>query len=438
MTTTSIPLTELPGTGPTDARRDRWGRYLVVPIGGDTPTGFTRVTTVAKTLGSDGGLAPWKAAMAVQGLILRKGLRAQWEALMAAHNGDPWYDGEESKAECKRLVEECSAVGGANDRRDMGSALHTITALHDLGRAPGTLSDETTADIAAYAAGLAEAGIEIVPGMVEVTVVLDSYQVAGTLDRIVTIPGFPLPLINDIKTGASLEYSMQDIAVQLAAYSRASARYVQGTAADGSLDQRLPMVEVDQRWGLISWLKAGKAELELILVDLELGWEAFEKSMWTRGWRTRSVSTDLAELRTDSGVEIHPNLEALLEESVKLAQAKKAAPPADPEADVTRLLDAFPGAEVLAVEPTDALRTWLQGRIERIGADPGARATLQGRWPPGLPTLLRSTEHTAEQLAAIEALLDAVEQAHRLPFPQPRPGAEVEEPAGVLRLFPTS
>ena len=35
-------LTQLP------TRRDRWGRYLVLPEGGTKPIGYTRATTVAK------------------------------------------------------------------------------------------------------------------------------------------------------------------------------------------------------------------------------------------------------------------------------------------------------------------------------------------------------------------------------------------------------
>jgi hypothetical protein len=143
--TESIPLNELPQ--PSDhARRDQWGRYLIVPPGGGKPIGYSRVTTVAKTLDSGGGLAPWKAAMTAGGLIMRPGLKAQWEALLAAY-GDPWYAGEQAKAATKALVEESANVGGANDRRDIGSALHTITALVDAGKAVPHLSEETRADL---------------------------------------------------------------------------------------------------------------------------------------------------------------------------------------------------------------------------------------------------------------------------------------------------
>ena len=107
----SIPLEDMPGAGDR-TRRDHHGRYLIVPLGGGKPVGYTRTTTVAKVLDDGGGLAPWKAAMASQGLIMRRGLRAQWEALMAEHNGDPWYAGQEAKAECKRLVEEADTEVG--------------------------------------------------------------------------------------------------------------------------------------------------------------------------------------------------------------------------------------------------------------------------------------------------------------------------------------
>ena len=270
---------------PPDARRDQWGRYKVVPPGESSPAGYTRVTTVAKTLDAGGGLAAWKAAMALQGAFARKGLWARWEALSARYNGDPWYTSADSKKETKELVEECASAGGADDRRHVGSALHTVTALLDVGRSPTGLSEETVNDIEAYRLGLIESKVTIVPDMVEVTVVLDEWQVAGTFDRLVCAPGFPLPLIADLKTGGSLEYSWQTIAVQMAAYSRANNIYVQGPANDGSADVRLAMPKVQQDYGLIMWLPAGQARLELWLVDLRLGWEAFGQSMWTRGWR---------------------------------------------------------------------------------------------------------------------------------------------------------
>jgi hypothetical protein len=419
--TDSIPLDSLPTPGD-NARRDQWGRYMIVPPGGGNPVAYTRVTTIAKTLDSFGGLAPWKASMTAAGIIMRRGLRAQWEALLAAH-GDPWYAGEEAKAQCKRLVEDCAAVGGANDRREVGSSLHTLTALLDLGRPPSHLTEETERDLRAYADGLAIHNITIVPGQVELQVVLDSYQVAGTFDRLAVVPGFDLPLVADLKTGANLEYSWQSIAVQLAAYSRGEALYRQGPAKDGSADQRLSMPAVDQDWGLVFWLNAGEAQFELYLVDLNAGWEAFGHSMWARGWHDANPQRPL-----DQPVPTNPdNLLAQLEASVAIEQAKHRHPTEATMHDQ-------------AIED-NGLRAWLQQRIDQIGQHAQARTALARAWPSDIPTLRASTTHTPDQLDDVELLLNDVERRYELSFPPPKPGSEVSEEqatARVLNLFPDS
>ena len=272
---------------------------LVVALPSDgKPEGYSRVTTIAKVLDPGGGLMPWKATMTACGMILRRGLRAQWETLIAQYD-DPWYASEEAKAACKILVEECAAVGGANDRAQIGTSLHAITAMVDRGRMPSHLTEETEVDVNAYVNGLKAEGIVLAPDFIETTVVLDDYKVAGTFDRLAQIPAFDLPLIADLKTGASLDYSWQSFAVQLSAYSRANAIYEQGPAVNGSTDKRSPMPHVDQRSGLIMWLNAGTGKLELFLVDLEAGWEAFERSMWARGWRNRQVEPASRQRPTD-------------------------------------------------------------------------------------------------------------------------------------------
>jgi hypothetical protein len=335
--------------------------------------------------------------MAACGLIMRRGLRARWEALLAAH-GNPWYDSEASKTECKTLVEECAAVGGANDRREIGTSLHTITALFDADRPPDYLTEETERDVTAYVHGRAAAHVDIVAGMIEQTVVLDGWQTAGTFDRLALVPGFDLPLIADLKTGANLDFGWGPIAVQLAAYSRADAIYRQGPAKDGSQDQRLPMPAVDQHRGLVFWLDAGAGALEMFLVDLDAGWEAFEHSMWTRGWHKTKVAVPLAE--------------------------------AKPPEDLTPLLEAS-----MAAVTAPSRRDWLQQRIDAIGGHDQARADLAGGWPPNLPTLRSSTDHTPEQLDAIGRLLDGIERRHELPFAPPDP----QEAAGrVLAMFPNA
>jgi hypothetical protein len=241
--TNAIPL------DPIEPRRDRLGRYMARPPGADETTAYTRVTTVAKTFDDGGGLGPWLATMAIGGLLARPGLRAQWEALRAEHGPNPWYASADAKAACKKLVAECQSAGGSSDRAEVGTALHAMTARSDLGHALGPVGDETARDLEAYRTGLAATGVEILAGMVELSVVLDRERIAGTFDRLVMVPGHAKPVVGDLKTGASLSYSWPSIAVQLAAYAHADAIYTFGAASDGSLDQRTPMPRSTRRSG---------------------------------------------------------------------------------------------------------------------------------------------------------------------------------------------
>jgi hypothetical protein len=436
---TSIPLSALPTAVKDEARRDRWGRYLARRPGGDVLVPHTRVTTAAKSLDNGGGLAEWKASLAIAGVIGRRGLRSQWEALLASTGGNAWYAGVESKKRCKALVEECAAAGGADERKDTGTSLHTMTALLDLGRDLGHLTAETERDLEAYRKCLAEGGIEIVPGLIERTVVLDDYLVAGTFDRGVTAPSFSSPLVADLKCGADLSYSWQSIAVQLAAYSRADAIYVQGSAPDGSEDQRLPMPDFDQEHGLIIWCNAGTGECSLHLVDLVAGWEGFELSMAARAWRKRDVSMPFAPGVRFSSDQLAEQLEASVAHLAANAQVGDGpgtgTRPSSPGAvasslDAVEQVDADLGL-VDQLPPTAdegspaEVRAWLQRRIDAIGARPSAAAELARTWPSGVSTLKRSAEHTPEQLEVIEKVCWRVEKLHQIRFPEPKPGVDL-------------
>jgi len=391
---TSIPI-------PDEVRRDQWGCYLVVPPTGDKkPLGYTRATTVAKTLDAEGGLAAWKATMAITGLMVRRGLRAQWEALIAETGGDPWYNSPASKAQAKALVEECQTAGGANDRSKVGTALHAITAAVDAGKSIAHLSDETATDVAAYVAGLSQAGVVIDQRWIEQTVVLDDWQVAGTFDRIAVVDG--VPMIADLKTGDNLEYSWLQIAVQMAIYNHADAIYRQGPAANGSKDERLAMPQVDQNRALIMHLPAGQGRLDLYLVDTARGWEAFGHSMWTRGWRASSSSI-AAPLVTDD------SLVQQLQLSLDAVGPRKGDPAPDP--------GPAPDPEVL--------RSVLQQRVDAIGAHPAARQDLMAYWPAEMPSVRQAQP---AQFQAISAVLDGVEKRCSIPFP--------DNLALVLELFP--
>jgi len=313
-----------------ETRRDRWGRYFVVPPEGGKPEGYTRVTTIAKSADDGGGLIPWKATLAVVGSLRRPGILASWQALMAEHP-DPWYS--PAKDRCKQLVEQAAEAGGATDRADIGTALHALVeqSVKSGWSEMPLLQPGMQADIEAYRRTLEAAGIRVLPEFVERIVVLDRHRAAGTSDNLaIEVPGYGL-LVGDLKTGTDLRYSWQAIAVQLAAYANADAMYTQGDAADGSQDRREPMPPVSKEIGLVIHLPAGEARCELHLVDLVAGWKAFEMSMDIREWRSRKNLARPLQLAT-----------APAAPTPSPAPAAAAAPPPDFDAPATPATIAAP------------------------------------------------------------------------------------------------
>lgn len=313
-----------------ETRRDRWGRYFVVPPEGGKPEGYTRVTTIAKSADDGGGLIPWKATLAVVGSLRRPGILASWQALMAEHP-DPWYS--PAKDRCKQLVEQAAEAGGATDRADIGTALHALVeqSVKSGWSEMPIVQPGMQADIEAYRRTLEAAGIRVLPEFVERIVVLDRHRAAGTSDNLaIEVPGYGL-LVGDLKTGTDLRYSWQAIAVQLAAYANADAMYTQGDAADGSQDRREPMPPVSKEIGLVIHLPAGEARCELHLVDLVAGWKAFEMSMDIREWRSRKNLARPLQLAT-----------APAAPTPSPAPAAAAAPPPDFDAPATPATIAAP------------------------------------------------------------------------------------------------
>jgi hypothetical protein len=112
---------------------------------------------------------------------------------------------------------------------------------------------------------------------IEQLTVLDSHKIAGTPDRISTLPTGQR-VIFDLKTG-SLDFGIGKIAMQLAVYAH-SAIYNVDTF------ERTPH-NADKTVGIIAHLPAGSGKCELVEVDLVAGWEAVQLAKEVREWRTR-------------------------------------------------------------------------------------------------------------------------------------------------------
>ena len=251
----------------TDADRDRWGRPLVIPPGGGKATGYTRATTIAKTLDDGTALKKWAMRGVALGIAERRDLRAE-----AANSRD-------DKDALNRIAEEALNAAGGKERRELGSQIHGWTDQVDNGEQPWGIDNEGQADLDAYVTATADIDWKYV----EQSVVCDELKVGGTPDRIGTYKG--RLVIADLKTGgtdvsAFMRYSALSIAMQLAIYSRSLGYNV-------ATGERFPLGDIDQNNGLVIHLVPGTAQVNLVWVDLRAGWEAAQHATAVREWRKR-------------------------------------------------------------------------------------------------------------------------------------------------------
>jgi len=341
-----------------EAPKDRWGRYLIQQPEGKS-RGYTRVTTVAKTLDDTASLADWKVRMAITGLVQRPDLLAQASTAI------------DDRTRMNKIANDCVEAAGAYSRANLGTALHAITEQIDLGLKPAILPG-LQADIDAYVAGIAAYGIKMHKEFIEVLLINDDLEYAGTADRIVTLMDGRL-VIFDLKTGTDLSYSFGNIAVQLAMYANADWIYNWKTG------ERTPMPAIDKTVGIICHLPAGDATVAFHEVNLVAGWEAAKQSFTTREWRKRK---DLFKPYTFS-------------DKPRTVTPPKAAP--------TKVVE--------TPKSLTARAGWMKARIQALTVP--AQKMLVLSWPAGVPHFDQCTN---EHFDALIRVIELVEAEHSIPF----------------------
>ncbi len=341
--------------------RDRYGRYKIPDPETGKVIAWTRATTWASTVADTFGLTKWQVRMAAVGLAQRSDL-----LLAVAAVGEP--DSKDGKRTLDRLTEQAKEHAGSSVRATLGTALHSITEAHDAGREPAVIPAPYDADLAAYVAKVRDAGLVIDPAHIERIVCIPELGVAGTFDRLVTLPD-GRRVVADLKTGRDLSYSWTEIAIQLSLYSRAS------TIFDAATGQHEPMPDVDLDQALVLHLPVGEARCDLWMVDIAAGWEMTSVCGTVREWRKRK----------------------------NLAQR---------------------------LEPHDDYRSWLNRsewitrRIKTLAAYPVAKQTVAAQWPDGCPTRGPWDDEQVDEIAAVLAEAEAKVGA---PFPDSDPGYDRPE-----------
>jgi hypothetical protein len=233
-----------------DIPRDRWGRPLIVPPTGGKPIGYTRVSTLAKTLDDKTALSKWMCRQTAIGLSQRPDL----VSLVASSMEDKKTVGD--------AVEQAMTAAKSDAAANIGTTLHKLTEQIDGGHDIDWMPTDMRPDLDAYRATMS--GIEILAA--EVFVVVDEIQAAGTFDRVVQLPD-GRRMVADIKTGQHEPNYPHGSATQIAIYSRGHT-YTPDDGRTGSLaDRGISLTE-----GLLIHLPAGQGRCDLYIVDLEVGW----------------------------------------------------------------------------------------------------------------------------------------------------------------------
>lgn len=372
----TITLDDLTVDQPDVTRRDRWGRYLVVPPSGGKPKGYTRATTVAKALEDQHSLIAWKARVAAKGLTLRPELLK----MIAV---------EQNRQRIDELVEQAAQAGGATERRDEGTALHRALELHFNGAAVPALFRP---DVDAVLAALATHRLTVLAGMTERICVLDAPTVAGTFD-LVLVDAEGQAFVADFKTGKSLDYSGLAFATQLAVYAHADALYTQGAAKDGSQDRREPMPAVSRAVALVVHVQPGSGRCAVHDVDIARGRALLNLALEVRG--QRSTSKTLITPRATAGTAAP---------SARTVEPSEPAPPSSGSGGsrpVTR-----------RDELAERLRTLRAVR-------PEALAVIAAHWPDGVPAWNSKALYSKADFDRIDALVSTYEAAAQTPFTPP-------------------
>jgi hypothetical protein len=242
----------------TDVPRDQWKRYILPdPRTGEKVDGWTRATTFAATVAESYAIQIWKQRQVVWGLSRRPDLITMASTI----------SGPEDKSALGEIVDEAHIAGGTDAKKNRGNAIHRACQAAERG-AYAEVPEELRPHVAGYFAELSKWNLTMLPELVERTIIVDRYHVAGTFDNVYLCPDGKYR-IGDKKTG-NLDYADTEFAIQLALYAHADAMFDYSTGRYVAL----PKIETD--YAIIMHIDPDTGRCEAQRVDIERGW------LWAR------------------------------------------------------------------------------------------------------------------------------------------------------------
>lgn len=261
--------------------RDRWGRPLIVPVGGGDPIAYVRASTMAKALDDLSNLMAWKQRKTAEGLLIRPDLLTRVAGALAnGHADEP-----ETKRALNRVCNEALEAAGGSTGASSGTGLHELTQAIDAGLEPAYVPAPDRERLDAYR----QATANLEPVDAETFVVDDENHVAGSFDRLWLCPDGRVR-VGDLKTGKSEDQYPLATAMQMAIYAH-GLRYDPETTERTRLDPRL-----DASVGLLVHMPPSGG-CRVIPLDLDRGWYAARLAMGAykvRRWAADDLITEMA------------------------------------------------------------------------------------------------------------------------------------------------
>ncbi|MGH3965951.1 MAG: hypothetical protein ACRDRY_22310 [Pseudonocardiaceae bacterium] len=270
-----------------DANRDQWGRPKIMLPDGRKETGYRRASSYGAPLEDGTLLEKWGKRQVARGIARRGDLGLAVTRAEVGLTGDT-EQVREAKRELNDLCEQAMEAVDSSAKATIGTALHDVFELVDLGRDPGHVPDVFVPDLAAYRK-LTSTVFRVLSS--ELFVVQDDHRVAGTLDRAVevlipvtTSDGTVIErgsvLIGDVKTSGSMDFAGCKFAVQCWVYAT-------GHPYDPIRKMRTPWLHTPPRtdWAVIFHVASGSGQARLHWVDLTEAAEAAEDARRSHEWR---------------------------------------------------------------------------------------------------------------------------------------------------------
>ena len=251
-------------------QRDRWGRPL---IDGE---GYTRASTLAKTLDDQSNLIGWSSRMTALGLAKAPDLIALASTAT-----------ESERSKLNDIVERAKDRASAGTGRDLGTAIHSAAEMLDYGQDISAVPLEVRNDAEGYEFARTGAGLEPLCG--ELFVANRQLKSAGSFDRLLHCNETGDALIGDIKTGTkddpeyAAKYGALAWSMQLAIYATAV------PYDDGWLrwdEWELPVPSAMR--GVVFYIPRGTGKCYVIDVDLAQGLQSVKLAADVRDVRRAS------------------------------------------------------------------------------------------------------------------------------------------------------